>query len=362
MDVDTPICRILDLARWAPSGDNTQNARFEILSPDAAVIHGFDTRAEVVYDLDGRASQLAIGALLETAAIAASGEGGTLSVTRVKDAPETHPTFEVRFVADAKTSADPLLQHVKSRSVNRRPLSMRALTRDELLELEGSIGPAFKVKWIHRASERLRVALMLFGSAKIRLVTREAYEVHRSIIEWHAKFSEDKVPDQALGADPVTTRVMQYVLGSWERVRFFNRFLAGTWPPRIQLDLIPALACASHFAIVADRLPQTVDDQIEAGRAMQRFWLTATKLGLQLQPEMTPLIFARYANEDRHFSAHPSALKMAQAVRKGFLKCIGEDATDHCVFFGRIGAGQPAEARSIRKPFESVLIKAQGIR
>jgi hypothetical protein len=40
---------------------------------------------------------------------------------------------------------------------------------------------------------------------------------------------------------------------------------------------------------------------------MQRFWLTATQLGLQLQPELTPLIFSRYVRERRAFSARRTA-------------------------------------------------------
>ena len=67
--------RILDLARWAPSGDNTQPWRFEVVDDRHFVIYGRDTREWCVYDLNGRASQLAIGALLETIALAASGEG-----------------------------------------------------------------------------------------------------------------------------------------------------------------------------------------------------------------------------------------------------------------------------------------------
>ncbi|MHB8556148.1 MAG: nitroreductase family protein, partial [Candidatus Dormibacteria bacterium] len=67
--------RILDLGRWAPSGDNTQPWRFEIVSDHHLVVHGSDTRHQVVFDLEGHASQLSIGTLLESLAIAASGEG-----------------------------------------------------------------------------------------------------------------------------------------------------------------------------------------------------------------------------------------------------------------------------------------------
>ncbi len=43
------LVRILELGRWAPSGDNTQPWRFEIAEDGLIRIHGFDTRDEVVY-------------------------------------------------------------------------------------------------------------------------------------------------------------------------------------------------------------------------------------------------------------------------------------------------------------------------
>ena len=44
-----PLNSILDLARWAPSGDNTQPWRFEIIDETRFVVHGFDTRSDCVY-------------------------------------------------------------------------------------------------------------------------------------------------------------------------------------------------------------------------------------------------------------------------------------------------------------------------
>ena len=69
------LLKILDRARWAPSGDNTQPWRFQIIADDYVIIHGHDTRDEILYDFDGHASHMAHGALLETLRIAASAEG-----------------------------------------------------------------------------------------------------------------------------------------------------------------------------------------------------------------------------------------------------------------------------------------------
>ena len=70
--IDSVLENILEQARWAPSGDNTQPWRFEVVDPRHVVVHGFDTRSHCVYDLDGHPSQLSLGALLESMALAAS--------------------------------------------------------------------------------------------------------------------------------------------------------------------------------------------------------------------------------------------------------------------------------------------------
>ncbi|MFC6668972.1 ThiF family adenylyltransferase [Marinobacterium aestuariivivens] len=101
--------KVLDLARWAPSGDNTQPWRFELVGEKALVVHGSDTRDSVVYDLDGRASQMAIGALLESIEIAASTLGLKAGIQRRPDLPEETPTFDVTLSPEAGLAADPWL-------------------------------------------------------------------------------------------------------------------------------------------------------------------------------------------------------------------------------------------------------------
>src|SRR3979411_132924 len=92
--------QILDLARWAPSGDNTQPWRFEITGELSAVIHGFDTRDHCVYDIDGHSSQMAIGGLLETICIAATGHSLGTKFKRRTDFPDETPTFDLTFTPD----------------------------------------------------------------------------------------------------------------------------------------------------------------------------------------------------------------------------------------------------------------------
>ena len=348
-----PLNSILDLARWAPSGDNTQPWRFEIVDETRFVVHGFDTRSDCVYDLDGRGSQLSLGALLETIAIAATAYGREADIQHRSGSPEQTPVFDVLLRRAPTIAADPLAPSIQTRSVYRRPLSMRALTDGEKRVLEAAVQPGFTLLWLERWPAKWAAARLMFANAKLRLTMREAYEVHRRIIDWGKRFSEDKIPDQSFGLDPFTLRLMRWVMASWGRVKFFNTFLAGTLSPRIQLDLVPSLACGAHFALLADRAPETLMDYIEAGRRMQRFWLTADHLQLQLQPEMTPLIFARYLREGRRFTLQEETLKAASPLAARLENLFGE-SLERAVFMGRIGAGPRAQSRSLRLPLQKL--------
>ena len=350
------VLEVLDLARWAPSGDNSQPWRFEVLGDDHVVVHAFDTRRDCVYDLEGHASQLAVGALLETIRIAAGAHQRVARIVRRPEAPLETPVFDVRFELAPELPHEDLHLAIRDRSVMRKPLSIRSLRAGDKERLESAVGQAYRVIWFESAADRLRLAWLAVKSAKIRLTIPEAYAVHRQIIEWNARFSEDRVPDQALGADALSLRSMRWVMASWDRVQLMNRYFGGTLVPRLQLDLLPGLFCAAHFALVARRPPEDIDDYVRAGEAVQRFWLTATTLGLQLQPQYTPLVFAEYVRRRVEFTSVPSARRRAAWVERRLARLLGEEAAPATVFLGRLGFGSPHFARSLRLPLERLVV------
>lgn len=352
--LDPVLEQILDLARWAPSGDNTQPWRFEILGPRRLIVHGHDTRQTCVYDLDGHPSQLSLGALLETMSIAATRFRLQLHASRHAEAPEQHPRFSIDLLPAPLLDTDTLSDFIQSRSVQRRALSRRPLSAAEQATLGGALPAGYQLHWLEGGARR-QAAWLMFDNAGLRLSMPEAWQVHRSVIEWHARYSIARIPSQALGVDAATARLMQWVMQRWERVAFFNRWLAGTLAPRLQMDLLPGLACAAHFLIVAPHRAQRIDDFVEAGRAVQRFWLTATSLGLQMQPQLTPLIFARYVRDGRIFSATPGMQERAANLSRRGAELVGASVWDQAVFMGRIGAGPAARSRSLRRPLQQLL-------
>ncbi|PHV04505.1 molybdopterin biosynthesis protein MoeY [Janthinobacterium sp. BJB412] len=356
MTTRATIEQILELARWAPSGDNVQSHRFQIVAPDHLVVHARDTSADTVYDLDGHPSQLAFGALLETIAIAASGHGLRAEAARrpLDPADPTLLLFDVRFAAAPGLAADPLIGCIVTRSVQRRPLSSRPLSGPQKAALAAALQGRYTVRWLEGFGQRLAAARLMYNNAKLRLTMPEAYEVHHRIIDWEHRLSPDRVPAQALGVDAATQVLMKWAMVSWRRLARVNA-LMGTWAPRLQMDFLPGLACAAHFVLEAAAPAESIDDYVAAGRAVQRFWLTAELLDLRLQPELTPLIFSRYVRERRRFTRVEALYGLAAGLERQAAALLFA-GPGHPVFMGRLGAGKAAPARSVRKPLAQLLL------
>ncbi len=344
------VAEIIERARWAPSGDNTQPWRFELLGKNHLRVHAQDTRDWCVYDLDGRASQISFGALIETIVLAASAAGLEAQVALDMNASPDKPVLDVQLVAAAAMAPDPLHAFIERRVTQRRPLSTTPLTDEDKRALQAAVGRGHRVYWIEGAKQRTRMAALLYRNAHIRLTIREAYEVHRRIIEWDTHFSEDRIPDRALGLNPLALRLMKWAMQSWDRVDFLNHYLGGTLLPRLEMDILPALRCAAHFFLIAERPPRTVEDYWSAGRAVQRMWLAATCRGLQFQPETTPVIFSDYVRRGITFTTDARALANAAKMRAECVRLLGETALNSAMFAGRLGYGATPTARSLRLP------------
>ena len=145
MSRDT-LTHILDLARWAPSGDNTQPWRFEIVDDNHIRVHGSDTRDHVLYDYDGHPSHIAHGALLETLRIAATGFGLNASWTISSKGDDRNPVYDVTLTPDPTTVRDSLFDCIETRTVQRRPMKTTPLAETQREALVAAAGESFRVQ------------------------------------------------------------------------------------------------------------------------------------------------------------------------------------------------------------------------
>jgi len=352
---ESPVIRILNLARWTPSGDNTQPWRFEIIDDYRIVVHIQYAQEMVVYDLYGQNTLLAIGALLQTMELAATSEGFQMHAQRRQHAQGKLHAIDISFSLDQAIQVDSLVFEIPRRAVQRRPLSMRPLTHSQKQSLQQAAGKHYTIHWMESLLQRLQMTKLILQTTRIRLRIPEAYPVHKSIIEWNAQYSLDRIPDAALGPGRINLKIMRSVLSSWGRVQFLNHYIGAAWSTSIQLDGWTALSCGAHMIILRNQKPQTEDDFIDSGKASERVWLAATKLNLWQQPEMALPTFARYASENVPFTTLIDQRQEAAKVRLKLGDIVGTD-TDRVVWVGRVGFGPAPVSRALRLPLEKLII------
>lgn len=342
---------ILADARWAPSGDNAQPWRFEVADDESVVVHLATEAASNPYEYrNGEPSLLSGGMLLENMRIAASSreramewalEGGTDPYQ-----------VRVRFPPSPGIQPDPLGPYVTVRSVDRRPYRPRPLSPHEKSTLQTALGETLSLRWFETRRERWRLAQLGSRATDIRLRAPETFAVHQQVIDWARPHSPAGLPAGAIGLDRATLVLMRWAMQRWERMHRLNR-LAGTSAASAQLDLVPAMMSSAFFAISAPLVEQPdrrVEMLLRTGQDLQRFWLTAAKLGLAIQPGFATLIFADYGAKDIAFTADAVLRAKARALAGAFVRFFGQQPAEFA-FLGRIGQPRPRlpKARSTRR-------------
>ena len=351
--------QILDLARWAPSGDNTQPWRFEIEGPDKVTIHVRDQADDDIYDYNnGQPSLLSAGCLLENLRIAATRHGKMLWWTYAGGADHRH-VIKVELSDAPGIAPDPLLPVVHMRSVDRRPYRATPLTPAQRKALAAALGDEFEIQWHETRGERWRIARLNGVATDIRLRIPEAFHVHKRILDWGRQRSTTGIPVGAVGLDAMTLKIMRWAMRDWGRMDRMNR-ISGTGAARLQMDYLPGLSSAAYFTMTR-KSPADDDDVIPSvircGQAVQRFWLTATQLGLAMQPSMATVIFAHYGRHGIDFTADPKIRRRAAELADK-LDTLVPGRGDEVFWMGRIGvpASRRIGPRSIRRPLEELLV------
>ncbi|MBT9612384.1 MAG: nitroreductase family protein [Burkholderiales bacterium] len=355
-DIPEVLKSILELARWAPSGDNLQPWRFEILGEDRLRLH--IRRENDVYDFGGAATRTTSGVMLETLRIAASSQARGMKWVLAFEDPAALK-FEIDFPLLPSLAQDPLAAWIKQRSVDRRPYRMQALTEAEKQALQSAVGPMFQIRWFETFAEKWAITRLNARATWLRLTIPETFAIHQRIIDWDNRLSPDRVPATAVGLDPMTRQLMRWALGNWARASFLNHYLAGPLMPVIEMDVLPGLRCAAHFAFTCPQALTSRDEIfLAAGQALQRFWLTAASLGLVMQPAFATLAFAYYGERARSFSTEPGTASKATAIAQEFNLRFGL-GSEQAPFLGRIGRQvvAPPSSRSTRRELSELIYR-----
>ena len=337
------IQRILEESVNAPSGDNSQPWRFTVDGDTISVFNVADGDP-TLYNFLQRGSYLAHGALVENIVLRAGKAGFSAAVEPFPGIPDC--TARV-ILTSAPARENPIADAVQKRTTNRKPYEMRPLEsshRDALASVP--LEPGVTVSFAE--GEQLIESIAETVSVNERLLMENPH-LHKalfSMIRWterdertrpglYLKTMEFPLPVQFL---------FRTLLRSWPIVRALNVLGLSTVIPRQSAQ---GYRASSAFGAIVLR-SESDTDFFNAGRVFERVWLTATNLGLSVQPVTAiPYLVQRVRAGQAHaFSdAHKQYIREAGDALSTYIGLVPDQ---HIAMLFRIGYGAAPTAHSYK--------------
>lgn len=352
LPADARLLEILDLARWAPSGDNRQ----------LWFVRGRKEGAEIALRDDdlgfldrGPAMRIALGAFGESFRLAA-GKLGISADVHFEPQGESGGRAQLQLGRRSTSSlcAARLAALLPLRCSNRRLYQRGSCSVDELNQLATEVSALPEVGLSFITGERLApLSAALALGEKVRLRHDICHRDFHSKVRWTAEEAE---------ANPTGFWVDTFEIKKHERL--FLRWTRA-WGLFRALDTVFRVAnMAAAYAqrqvlnsgavAVFSLRDQSASSWIEVGRALQRVWLRATSLGLSGQVlGVAPIFLHRLRAGGEGFSSR----QRRQVTRMGErLGAIEEMPPAHeLALMLRLGRAPAPTARAGRLPAAMLL-------
>ena len=306
----------------APKPHNLQSWLADIREPGMVTLYVDQRRLLPQTDPPNRQILIGCGAFLELLQMAAAQDGWRADIRLMPEggydaqAIDQRPFAVVRFESDPQVKRDPLFQSVRLRRTTRTPYEDRTPELAVLQSLQASAGRPGMTVFSSNAPDRVhRIGNLAIEGCRVEFTTPAT---------WKDSVDLMRLGPDAVAAEPSGISVLG--TGAW----FARTF--GLINPQ---DLLKTDGMAARYAVedaikAARATPawlwlvsadNTRKAQIEAGRAYVRVALTATQLGLTLQPNSQ--VLQEFSEMRELYGAFHREVGVEQTARVQMLARVG---------------------------------------
>ncbi|MCF6246259.1 MAG: ThiF family adenylyltransferase [Desulfobacula sp.] len=339
----------------APSGDNAQPWKFEILTNqiDLYLVHDKDLS---FFNVNQIASQISCGAVVENIVIAASslGIGSTIEDVFSKNG---NLVISVKFSCKG-IEKDNLSDYIWKRHTNRKLYERRSIlsaTLSKVLASTKTIQGA-KLHVVTDKNDLKKIANIIYQIDQIRNEHRPLHEHLMSMIRFtdeEALEYRDGLPLKNLEAGLIGELFLK-MTKQWTVMNIINKIGIGKMVARHSYQGITHSSGVALLTIDGSE----VQDMINGGRALERVWLTLASLGLAMQP-MTAitLFYQRVAlNRERDFQLkHQKILNKIEKNYKELFHLVGKEPNRNQIMLFRFGHSDKIHCRTLRQDHTTLI-------
>ena len=344
---------LVSSAILAPSGGNCQPWRF-VWSGEGRLRCLHDVaRSASFLDFEHRAAYLALGAAVENVVIAAADIGLEAAVVPFPG-PDLEHVCDVAFAPRERSAGAGhwLAPFIPVRATNRRLGVRRPLAPEEIAKLHEALDdPAAELQVLTEAEPLDEMGLVLGAGDRFRFFDERLYREMIVEMRWNSRQAEetrDGIDIATLELGEVDEAGLR-LLSSWPVVRFLRSMGIGGALEDLSRR---AVQSASALALVTYGGTSPLDYFL-GGRAVERLWLTATALGLAVQPMSSlPFLFARLERGD---GFEPGEQGVLRGLRERYARLFRVGPRQAEILLFRLARVDGPTVRSLRRPVEAVL-------
>jgi nitroreductase len=343
---DDVIRYLVTMGTWAPSADNCQPWKFEWDGKTLFLIKDPE-RTGYFYDVNQEATLLTFGAVIQNLRIAASHYGLDAVIDYLPNGVDDQlvATMQFRY---AQAKKDDLFAHLLTRRVNRNAYDDRKIPAELVGKLLGvnMTDPLVRINLIDRDEEKKKIQNLIHQADVLMF---EDQRLIGSLFKWiRPKVEVDGMSIDTLGLGAMQKKIFP-LFSHWPLLNFLNKFGMSKVMSSASVQLLKGSPTYCLITLT-NRDPVSF---IKGGEVLQRFWLTASSLGLSVQPMMAlPFILNHYAHDEgaQFKQKHQDMMRdMSNAYRS-----IVNAESSTLLFFLRIGFGKPQAMFNSRRGLDQV--------
>jgi molybdopterin/thiamine biosynthesis adenylyltransferase len=347
--------KMLTAACLAPSGGNVQPWKWVLKNNTLHLFHD-EHYSFSLLDFNNYGSYVGLGAAIENLELKAQELGYTQTVNYFPEGPQSHHTASIVFNKGFDGVVDELTNSINLRLTNRNKGNYEPLKTADIDLFKKSISKieGAEINFITDREQISKLGAIVAGADKVRMMNEQGhYNTFFDEMRWteeEAVSTRDGIDIATVGATPSEavgfTMAKDYraikLLRDWDKGVAFEKLTKKV------VDVSSALALITMPAA-------TPKDYILGGRAVQRAWLEATKLGYAFQPLSVPLFLFRRLTEGNGVGFSGRDMDKLMALKKDYETILpGFDEKGH-IFMFRLGRADEPKVKSLRRQLSEVL-------
>lgn len=347
--METEIKKILEIAINAPSGDNAQPWKF-VVKHQEVYIYNLPEKDATLYNFRNRGDFIGHGALLENISLIAKHEGLTSQITLFPNVADRNLIAIVKFEKSLNEPSQ-LYPHIKERATNRKPYKITPLSREQIQAIINASQEVSRVELIFIEDRNKIIELGNILSLNERLVL-ENYYIHQGLFSYIRWTKEEELQHQTglyiktLELKPPQESAFK-LFRKWRVINFLNKLGISKL---VAKDTAKLYASSAAFGLLVTQ-GSSDEDFIATGKVLQKIWLTATSLGLSIQPTAALLYLAQRISSGETEKFSKAHIEMILEADKNIRALFNITSKQPTMLF-RIGTGDAPSHRSIKSsPF-----------